>query len=185
MGDIRLHTVLLFSDQGVATCNAIGLLCQDIYGVYPNTAPADYPLAARQVARWLLQQLAARGNGVFQEFRNQDIQNLGLGALDYTSLARKNVLKTLIVQLPAQRAQREREGGGQRRGRPQDDQDQPFVNGSNQFIGDSDGDCFDDDFEVIHSDLGLRRRQEGHPRLRPGLSAHAATASAGTPTGTG
>ena len=66
---------------------ALGLLCQDIYGVYPNTAPADYPPPRRRWPSWLLQQMAARGNGVFQEFRNQDIQNLGLGALDYTSLA--------------------------------------------------------------------------------------------------
>jgi hypothetical protein len=155
VGDIRLHTVLIFSDEGVATCNSLGLLCQDIYGVYPNTAPADYPLAARSVARWLLQQLAARGNGVFQEFRNNDIQNLGLGGLDYTSLASKNVVKSLIVRslrsVPEGNGRAVDSDGD---GLP-DDQDQPFVHGTNQFIGDSDGDCFDDNFEVMHSDLGF------------------------------
>ena len=155
VGDIRLHTVLIFSDEGVATCNSLGLLCQDIYGVYPNTAPADYPLAARAVARWLLQQLAVRGNGVFQEFRNNDIQNLGLGGLDYTSLASKNVVKSLIVRslrsVPSGNARVVDSDGD---GLP-DDQDQPFVHGTNQFIQDSDGDCFDDNFEVGHSDLGF------------------------------
>jgi hypothetical protein len=155
VGDIRLHTVLIFSDAGVATCNSLGLLCQDIYGVYPNTAPADYPTAAREVARWLLQQMAARGNGVFQEFRNNDIQNMGLGGLDYTSLASRNVVKSLIA-----RSLRSDPNGSGRvvdsdgDGLP-DDQDQPFVHGTNQFIADSDGDCFDDNFEVIHSDLGF------------------------------
>ena len=155
VGDIRLHTVLIFSDAGVATCNSLGLLCQDIYGVYPNTAPADYPEAARQVATWLLQQMAARGNGVFQMFRNNDIQNMGLGGLDYTSLASRNVVKSLIV-----RSLRSDPNGSGRSvdsdgdGLP-DDQDQPFVHGTNQFIADSDGDCFDDNFEVIHTDLGF------------------------------
>jgi hypothetical protein len=155
VGDIRLHTVLLFSDQGIATCNSLGLLCQDIYGVYPNTAPADYPMAAHEVATWLLQQMAARGNGVFQEFRNNDIQNLGLGALDYTSLASKNVVKSLIVRslrsVPDGNGRAvDSDGDGLK-----DDLDQPFVDKSNQFIGDTDGDCFDDNFEVIHRDLGF------------------------------
>ena len=52
-----------------------------------------------------------------------------------------------------------------------DDNDQPFVHGSNQFIGDSDGDCFDDNFEVIHADLGFAADKQGHPRLRSGLAA--------------
>lgn len=152
VGDIRLHTVLLFNDAAVAAC---GVICQDIYGVYPNTAPADYPAAAHKVARWLLQQFAARGNGVFQEFLNGDIQSLGLGALDYTSLASKNVVKSLIVRslrsVPAVTGRKIDSDGD---GLP-DDVDQNFVNGTSQFAVDSDGDCFDDNFEVIHSDLGF------------------------------
>jgi len=155
VGDIRLHTVLLFSDQGVATCNALGLLCQDIYGVYPNTPPSQYPQAARQVARWLLQQMAARGNGVFQEFDNGDIQNLGLGALDYTSLASKNVVKSLIVRslrsVPNGTGRSlDSDGDGL-----SDDTDQLFVDGTNPNLSDTDGDCFDDNFEYIHRDLGF------------------------------
>ena len=155
VGDIRLHTVLIFSDAGVATCNSLGLLCQDIYGVYPNTAPADYPEAAREVATWLLQQMAARGNGVFQEFRNNDIQNMGLGGLDYTSLASRNVVKSLIVRsLRSDPRVSGRVVDSDGDGLP-DDQDQPFIHGTNQFVADTDGDCFDDNFEVLHSDLGF------------------------------
>ena len=155
VGDIRLHTVLIFSDAGVATCNSLGLLCQDIYGVYPNTAPADYPEAAREVATWLLQQMAARGNGVFQMFRNNDIQNMGLGGLDYTSLASRNVVKSLIVRsLRSDPRVSGRVVDSDGDGLP-DDQDQPFIHGTNQFVADTDGDCFDDNFEVLHSDLGF------------------------------
>jgi hypothetical protein len=152
VGDVRLHTVLLFNEAAVAAC---GTICQDIYGVYPNTSPANYPAAAHQVARWLLQQFAARGNGVYQEFLNSDIQSLGLGALDYSSLASKNVVKSLIVRslrsVPAVNGRKIDSDGD---GLP-DDVDQNFVNGTSQFAPDSDGDCFDDNFEVIHSDLGF------------------------------
>jgi hypothetical protein len=152
VGDIRLHTVLLFNEAAVAAC---GTICQDIYGVYPNTSPAAYPAAAHKVARWLLQQFAARGNGVYQEFLNSDIQSLGLGALDYSSLASKNVVKSLIVRslrsVPAVNGRKVDSDGD---GLP-DDVDQNFVNGTSQFAVDSDGDCFDDNFEVFHSDLGF------------------------------
>ena len=99
--------------------------------------------------------MAGRGNGVFQEFRNQDIQNLGLGALDYTSLASKNVLKTLMVRslrsVPNGNGRAvDSDGDGLK-----DDNDQPFVHGTNQFIADSRWRL-------------LRRQLRGHPR-RPGL----------------
>src|SRR5262249_13197151 len=110
---------------------------------------------AGSVGGWRVQQLAAGGNGVFQEFRNADIRTMGLGALDYTSLASKNVLKSLIVRslrsVPEGNGRAVDSDGD---GLP-DDQDQPFVHGTNQFIADSDGDCFDDNFEVRHADLGF------------------------------
>ena len=73
-----------------------------------------------------------RGNGVFQEFRNNDIQNLGLGALDYTSLASKNVLKSLIVRslrsVPNGSGRAvDSDGDGLK-----DDLDQPFAKKSNK-----------------------------------------------------
>ncbi len=157
VGDIRLHTVLIFSDAGIQTCLSLGLLCQDIYGVYPNTAPADYPLAAHKVATWLLQQFAARGNGVFQEFRNNDIKDLGLGALDYSSLASKNVVKSLIVRslrsVPAVNGRKVDSDGD---GLPDDvDQFPSIQNPQSQLEMDIDHDGFDDNFETIHSDLGF------------------------------
>ena len=102
VGDIRLHTVLLFNEAGGAAPAAP--ICQDIYGVYPNTAPAEYPAAAKKIATWLLQQMAAAGQRRLPGVRNGDIQNLGLGALDYSSLASKNVMKTLHRAGARQRA---------------------------------------------------------------------------------
>ena len=152
VGDIRLHTVLLLNEAAVAACGAI---CQDIYGVYPNVPQSQYPAAAKQIAEWLLRQFAARGNGVFQEFLDGQIQSLGLGALDYTSLASKNVVKTMIARsLRSDPAGNQRVVDSDGDGLP-DDQDQPYVHGTNQFIADTDGDCFDDNFEVIHMDLGF------------------------------
>jgi len=152
IGDIRLHTVLLLNTAAVAAC---GSICQDIYGVFPNTPATQYPQAAKKVAEWLLQQFAARGNGVFQEFLDGQIQSLGLGALDYSSLASQNVLKTLMVRsmrsVPAVTTHAvDSDGDGL-----SDDQDQPYVHGTNPFLPDTDGDCFDDHFEVIHMDLGF------------------------------
>ena len=109
---------------------------------------------------------------MFQEFRNNDIQNLGLGALDYTSLASKNVLKSLIVRslrsVPAGNGRAvDSDGDGLK-----DDLDQPFVDKSNQFIADTDGDCFDDDFEVIHSDLGFAADSKDVRGCDPASPAH-------------
>ncbi len=153
IGDIRLHTVLLFNEDAVRNC---GPICQDIYGTYPGVAPAAYPAAAKKIASWTLQQLAQRGNGVYQEFVNGNIQSLGLGALDYSSLASKNVMKQLLVKsMTSAPGDDDRlvdaDGDGLI-----DDLDQPFKYNTNNFIADTDGDCFDDDFEVRHYDEGFR-----------------------------
>lgn len=153
IGDIRFHTVLLFNDAAVAAC---GPICQDIYGTYPGVSVADYPLAAKKIARWTLQQMATRGNGVFQEFYNGEIQSLGLGALDYSSLAAANVMKTLVVQSLSSAP-----GGDQRvvdsdgDGVP-DTVDNNYTLGTSPFIVDSDGDCLDDRFESLRSDQGFK-----------------------------
>jgi hypothetical protein len=152
IGDIRLHTVLLFNQAAVTAC---GPICQDIYGTYPPSSYPTYAAAAHAVASWLLQQFAARGNGVFQEFLDSNIQSLGLGALDYSSLASKNVLKSLIVQsLRSVPAVTERKVDSDGDGLP-DDQDQPYINGTSQFDPDSDQDGFDDNFEVMHRGEGF------------------------------
>lgn len=67
VGDVRFNTMLLFNADNVALC---GAFCQDVYGVFPNVAPADYPAAALAVSRYTLQTLAARGGGAYLEFLN-------------------------------------------------------------------------------------------------------------------
>jgi len=152
IGDIRLHTVLLFNKAAVTAC---GPICQDIYGTYPPSSYPTYADAAYAVASWLLQQFAARGNGVYQAFIDGNIQSLGLGALDYSSLASKNVLKSLIVQsLRSVPAVTERKVDSDGDGLP-DDVDQSYVNGTSQFQPDSDQDGFDDNFEVMHRSEGF------------------------------
>ncbi len=155
IGDIRLHTVLLFNQAAVQACGAI---CQDIYGVYPNTPIAGYPAAAHKVAEWLLTQVALRGNGVYQEFIDGNIQSLGLGALDYSSLASRNVLKSLIVQSlrsePAVTLRKvDSDGDGLA-----DDADQSYLYPGSQlspYSADSNQDGFSDRFEVLHQGEGF------------------------------
>lgn len=153
VGDVRIHSVLLLNEAAVRSC---GLLCQDLYGRFPNTPAADFPIAARKVAAWLLGRFAERGNGVYQQFIDGEIANLGLGALDYTSLASRNVMKTLLVQ-PLSSAPGEdkplvdADGDGL-----PDELDNDFSHKTNNFFPDSDGDCFDDNFEVMRADRGFR-----------------------------
>ncbi|MBS1149913.1 MAG: mtsD [Myxococcaceae bacterium] len=153
IGDIRLHTVLLFSEAAVRAC---GPICQDIYGTYPGIAPVDYPPAAKKIATWTLQQLAQRGNGVYQEFVNGDIQSLGLGALDYSSLASKNVMKQLLVKSMSSAPGDEDRMVDTDADGLIDELDQAYKYKTNNFFADTDGDCFDDDFEVRHYDEGFR-----------------------------
>ncbi len=96
VGDIRMHTVLLFNQEAVRLC---GPICQDLYGTYPGVPPGEYPQAAKKIASWLLQRFAEIGNGVYQEFNDTgQINQMGLGALDYSSFASRNVIKTLMVE---------------------------------------------------------------------------------------
>lgn len=158
VGDIRLHTVLLFNLEAVRAC---GPICQDVYGEYvrwPGPVPVpDGPVAAREIARWTLQQLAQRGNGVYQEFNDfSGIGQLNLGALDYSSLASRNVMKTLMVQAMSSEPGdvnrvTDTDGDGLI-----DELDNDFTNKTNKFFADTDGDGFDDMFEVRHYDDGFR-----------------------------
>lgn len=154
VGDIRMHTVLLFNEESVRRC---GPICQDIYGTYPGTPQAEYPQAAKKIASWLLKRFADIGNGVYQEFNDtQEINNMGLGALDYSSFASRNVLKTLMVQslsaMPGE-DHRELDTDGDGLG---DEQDNNFKLQTNAYVQDSDGDCLDDGFEARRKDQGFK-----------------------------
>jgi hypothetical protein len=154
VGDIRMHTVLLFNEESVRLC---GPICQDLYGVYPGVDPARYPQEAKKISSWLLKRFAEMGGGVYQEFNNRtEISELGLGALDYSSFASRNVMKTLMVQslsaVPgAESRETDSDGDG-----VADTQDNGFSLGTNTFTEDSDGDCFSDGFEVLRSDQGFK-----------------------------
>jgi hypothetical protein len=153
IGDIRMHSVLLFNVAAVAAC---GPICQDIYGTYPNTPPAQYPVAARTIAEFTLRRLAEIGNGVYQAFENGEIQNLGLGALDYSGLAARNVMKNLIVKaMSSAPGDLDRVEDADGDGLP-DSVDNDFSNKTNLFFSDSDEDAFDDGFEVMNYDKGFR-----------------------------
>jgi von Willebrand factor type A domain/Bacterial TSP3 repeat len=154
IGDIRLHTILLFNEEAVRIC---GLICQDLYGQYPNyTTAAGYPQAAKRIATYILRKLAERGNGVYQEFiDNNGIANMGLGALDYTSLASRNVMKQFMVKslssMPGPNSRElDTDGDGLK-----DELDNDFTDKTNNFFPDSDGDCFDDNFEAQRKDDGF------------------------------
>lgn len=153
VGDIRLHTVLLFNVESVRAC---GPICQDIYGVYPNVPQASYPDAAKLVATFVLRRMAERGNGIFQEFVNGDITALSLGALDYTSMFSPNVMKTLLVQSlrsepDGQQRVLDSDGDGL-----VDELDNSFSVKTNKFEVDTDNDNFDDNFEFLRTANGFQ-----------------------------
>jgi hypothetical protein len=154
VGDIRMHTVLLFNQEAVRLC---GPICQDLYGTYPNVPPDQYPQAAKKIASWLLQRFAELGNGVYQEFNdNSEINNMGLGALDYSSFASRNVIKTLMVQpLSSVPGANGRELDTDGDGLP-DSVDNSFTLATNPYTVDSDGDCLDDGFETRRADQGFK-----------------------------
>jgi hypothetical protein len=153
VGDIRLHTVLLFNEESVRAC---GTICQDLYGVYPNVPQASYPAAAKLVASFVLRRMAERGNGIYQEFVNGDISTLSLGALDYTSMFSPNVMKTLLVQ-----ALRSEPDGVKRvldsdGDALPDELDNSFAMRTNKFEVDTDNDNLDDGFEYLRTANGFQ-----------------------------
>lgn len=177
IGDIRLNTVLLFNEEAVREC---GPICQDLYGQYvrwPGPVPvADGPAAAKNIARWLLKKLADLGNGVYQEYNDfGGIGVLNLGSLNYTSLASRSVMKTLLVQpLSSEPGPLDLKNAGnqststQRVGRVldtdgdglPDELDNGFTHHTNPYLSDSDDDGFGDNFEVSHSGDGFRADQK-------------------------
>lgn len=158
IGDVRMHTVLLFNAEAVRAC---GPICQDLYGEYvryPGKVPvADGPAAAKSIAGYLLKQFATLGNGVYQEFNDfAGVGQINLGALDYSSLASRNVMKTLMVQaLSSEPGDVNRVSDADGDGLP-DEIDNDFSNKTNKFFEDTDGDGFSDKFEVDHFEDGFR-----------------------------
>ncbi|MGA9522332.1 MAG: VWA domain-containing protein [Myxococcaceae bacterium] len=152
IGDLRLHSILLFNERAVQSC---GPACQEIYGQYDGVDPVDFPRAAKKIASWTMQQMALRGNGIYQEFTDGDIGQMSLGALDYSSLASPFVMKTLMVEnvrsVPGSDGPKVDSDGD---GLP-DEVDNTFTSGTNSYFADTDGDCFDDRFETIRSGEGF------------------------------
>jgi hypothetical protein len=153
VGDVRLHTVLLFNQEAVRAC---GPICQEIYGIYPGVPQAQYPEAAKSIASWLLRRFAEMGNGVYQEFNDTaEISNLGLGALDYSSFASRNVMKQLVVEaLSSAPGTETRVLDSDGDGVP-DETDNNFTLRTSTFLPDSDADCLDDGFEYLREDQGF------------------------------
>lgn len=153
VGDIRLHTILLFNEEAVRGC---GEPCYEVYGRFAGVAPANYPAAAKKIASWVLRKFAEIGNGVFQEFNDQDgIATLGLGTLDYSSFASPNKMKALIARSLSAAPSTEgwvldSDGDGL-----PDSEDNSFKNQTLTFQKDSDGDCFEDGFEWRRRDQGF------------------------------
>lgn len=153
VGDIRFHTVLLFSEAGVAN---LGIdLAHDLFGNYGPVYDANFPAAVKRIAAWVLTRMAERGNGIYQEFNNTDIASLNLGALDYSSMFSPNIMKSFIVQsLASVPGSEKREVDSDGDGLP-DTEDNSFTFKTNPFVIDSDQDGFSDRFEELNQDHGF------------------------------
>ena len=80
-----MHTVLLFNQEAVRLVRPH--LPGHLRHLPGRAAGASTRRRRKKIASWLLQRFAERGNGVFQEFNdNGRHPDLGLGALDYSSL---------------------------------------------------------------------------------------------------
>lgn len=147
VGEISLHTIMLFNTEAVNLCGNICLT--DLYNLPGATAEE-----AREVSRWTLTEMAVKhGNGTFQEFTTQ--ADIELGSLDYTSLASRFVQKSLLASNTAafpllDGPKVDSDGDGL-----EDDRDGEQVLGSNHLSIDSDQDGFPDAFEVTHKAQGF------------------------------
>lgn len=147
VGDIRLHTIMVFNTEAVSLCGEICL--RDLYNLPGATAEQ-----ARQVAKWTLTELAVKhGNGTFQEFTTQ--AQIELGSLDYTSLASRFVSKALLVSNTAAVPQLAGPSLDSDGDNVIDDLDSDKVLGTSHLSTDTDGDGFPDAFEIAHKAQGF------------------------------
>ncbi len=155
VGDIRMHTVLLFNQEAVRLC---GPICQDLYGTYPGVTPDQYPQAAKKIASWLLQRFAEhrqrRVPGVQRHVRDQQHGPGRAGLLVLRLAQRHQDADGAVAHL---RPGREGTRGGQRRRRAAGHRwTTPSPCRPTPTSSDSDGDCLDDGFEARRADQGFK-----------------------------
>ncbi|MDP1829526.1 MAG: VWA domain-containing protein [Archangium sp.] len=160
VGDVRVHTVLMFNEEAV---NACGPICQDSYGPFqrwpgPVAVPSSQNAAfARAEGARLLRELASRGHGSFSEFLNAtDISAMSFQQFDYAPLAAPGALRRFVVQ-PLRAVESEGAWVADSDGDGASD-DEELAAGTDPHLGDTDADGFDDRFE-------LGRRADGFDPL--------------------
>ncbi len=148
IGDIRLHTVLIYNIAAVEACNAMtgGLCAKDLYNGLSATE-------AHAVASQLLTRMAEIGGGTYQEFTTPE--SIQLATLDYGSLrarfAKKELFAENVNAFPTVDGPEVDSDGD---GLP-DSLDGTKALGTQQLEADSDGDGFSDSFEVAHKAEGF------------------------------
>ncbi len=150
LGDVRFHQVLLFNGAALAAC---GAPCQDAYGTYAGETPDHYADAAHAVARWLGPELTTRTGGSFEEFDDQAIAGFGFSGFDLRSLVSQNLLAALFAQprtatLAGGEYVSDLDGDGLPDALEADA-------GTSPILADTDGDGFDDHYELGHEADGF------------------------------
>jgi hypothetical protein len=73
IGDLKVHTRMLFNLQGVQTCGAI---CESAYGTIPAQPPSSYAAQFQVEGTWVLGQIALQGGGTFEDPGDTALPNL-------------------------------------------------------------------------------------------------------------
>ncbi len=139
---------------------ACGPICQDLYGNYPRRRPRrGYPAAAKKIAQWTAaprSPSAATASTRSSTTTPASPAGAGRARLLVARLAQRDEDAVGAVAVLASPATPNREVDTDGDGLP-DTLDNSFTaRSTNPFFADTDGDCFDDDFEVRHRDDGFR-----------------------------
>ena len=152
IGDIRFHTVLLFNQEAVEAC---GTICHDLYGIYPTWRRPSTRRRRRRSPRGRCSRWPTAATACTRSSSTRTSRAWGWARWTTRRSRARNVMKTMMVQslrsVPAGTDAR----GGQRRRRAAGHADNTFTTGTNPFLADSDGDCFDDNFEALRADQGF------------------------------